>query len=336
MSSGADNISHLDILVVSLPSSFVHTPLANSDPNKTISCLLIQPNPDSALNSTAGHLLQDDYESFARHARLMTSINARIPPHLKEAARVAKERGNESGSCVKTDGSQPAIVVGESSSPSNALVALSPPQPTRAVRALDCTPRMSRTKHPITKGGGASESKENDATLSQNPIASPSTRDPTQIKRPLSEVSRSPQYGEEIARPTCSLVQHSPQNGAESIHGPESLPADSGSSEPSDLGPQMCKGFDDGVNDHQAPMAHDCRATESGRPAKRVCSHEGKTFAAQPQPCNVAERFPPFNAVSLGIMPADLRNVLPRKSSAPVAVMGPNRGARPRIGLRRL
>ncbi len=28
----------------------------------TISCLLIQPNPDSALNATAGHLLQDDYD----------------------------------------------------------------------------------------------------------------------------------------------------------------------------------------------------------------------------------------------------------------------------------
>ncbi|KAF1820914.1 UBC-like protein, partial [Dissoconium aciculare CBS 342.82] len=46
---------------------------------QTISCLLIQPNPDSALNAEAGALLQESYDVFARRAELMTSINATIP-----------------------------------------------------------------------------------------------------------------------------------------------------------------------------------------------------------------------------------------------------------------
>ncbi|KAL8973236.1 MAG: hypothetical protein Q9183_000089 [Haloplaca sp. 2 TL-2023] len=61
----------------------------------TISCLLINPNPDSALNSTAGRLLQEDYESFARQARLMTSIHARISPDLEYAAHATKSRGDD-------------------------------------------------------------------------------------------------------------------------------------------------------------------------------------------------------------------------------------------------
>lgn len=61
----------------------------------TISCLLIQPNPDSALNQKAGALIQDDYASFARQARLMTKIHAPIPAHLTHAAHDARRRGEE-------------------------------------------------------------------------------------------------------------------------------------------------------------------------------------------------------------------------------------------------
>ncbi|KAI5369939.1 Putative ubiquitin-conjugating enzyme E2, ubiquitin-conjugating enzyme/RWD [Septoria linicola] len=61
----------------------------------TISCLLIQPNPDSALNAEAGALIQQDYASFAQRAELMTSIHAAIPASLSEAVREAQNRGNE-------------------------------------------------------------------------------------------------------------------------------------------------------------------------------------------------------------------------------------------------
>lgn len=43
---------------------------------KTIKCLLIVPNPESALNEEAGRLLLERYEDYAKHAKLMTSIHA--------------------------------------------------------------------------------------------------------------------------------------------------------------------------------------------------------------------------------------------------------------------
>lgn len=62
----------------------------------TISCLLIQPNPDSALNADAGALIQQSYEAFARRAQLMTSIHAGVPPHLRDAVIEARTRGQGS------------------------------------------------------------------------------------------------------------------------------------------------------------------------------------------------------------------------------------------------
>lgn len=44
-----------------------------------IRCLLIQPFPDSALNEEAGKLLLENYEDFAKHAKLMTGIHAQPP-----------------------------------------------------------------------------------------------------------------------------------------------------------------------------------------------------------------------------------------------------------------
>lgn len=41
-----------------------------------IRCLLIDPNPESALNEEAGRLLLEEYEIFAAQARLMTEIHA--------------------------------------------------------------------------------------------------------------------------------------------------------------------------------------------------------------------------------------------------------------------
>lgn len=41
-----------------------------------VRCLLIEPNPDSALNEEAGKLLLEEYQEYARRAKLMTSIHA--------------------------------------------------------------------------------------------------------------------------------------------------------------------------------------------------------------------------------------------------------------------
>lgn len=67
---------------------------------QTISCLLIYPNPDSALNSAAGSLLQENYEAFARQAKLMTSIHAPVPADMKNPVSEAKLRGEDAGTVI--------------------------------------------------------------------------------------------------------------------------------------------------------------------------------------------------------------------------------------------
>lgn len=42
-----------------------------------IKCLLIFPNPESALNEEAGKLLLEQYEDYSKRARMMTEIHAR-------------------------------------------------------------------------------------------------------------------------------------------------------------------------------------------------------------------------------------------------------------------
>ncbi|KAL2502057.1 Ubiquitin-conjugating enzyme E2 22 [Forsythia ovata] len=44
-----------------------------------IRCLLIEPFPESALNEQAGKMLLENYEEYARHARLYTGIHAPKP-----------------------------------------------------------------------------------------------------------------------------------------------------------------------------------------------------------------------------------------------------------------
>lgn len=59
----------------------------------TISCLLVQPNPDSALNADAGQLIREDFATFAQRAELMTSIHAVVPRSLQIAVKEAQTRG---------------------------------------------------------------------------------------------------------------------------------------------------------------------------------------------------------------------------------------------------
>lgn len=44
--------------------------------SQTIKCLLIHPNPESALNEEAGRLLLEDYKEYASRAHLLTEIHA--------------------------------------------------------------------------------------------------------------------------------------------------------------------------------------------------------------------------------------------------------------------
>lgn len=47
-----------------------------TQPLQTIKCLLIYPNPESALDEEAGKQLLADYEGYSKYARLLTGIHA--------------------------------------------------------------------------------------------------------------------------------------------------------------------------------------------------------------------------------------------------------------------
>ncbi|KAA0067923.1 ubiquitin-conjugating enzyme E2 22 [Cucumis melo var. makuwa] len=51
-----------------------------------VRCLLIEPFPESALNEQAGKMLLENYDEYARHARLYTGIHAKPKPKFKTGA----------------------------------------------------------------------------------------------------------------------------------------------------------------------------------------------------------------------------------------------------------
>eukprot|EP01137_Pigoraptor_chileana_P009679 Opistho-2@58293 len=62
----------------------------------TVKCLLIYPNPESALNEEAGKLLLERYEEYAKHARLMTDIYAKPKGNAVFAKAVPPAAGDDS------------------------------------------------------------------------------------------------------------------------------------------------------------------------------------------------------------------------------------------------
>ncbi|KAJ2666022.1 ubiquitin-conjugating enzyme E2 S, partial [Coemansia sp. RSA 1285] len=64
----------------------------------TVKCLLIYPNPESALNEEAGRLLLERYQDYARHAKIMTEVHATpktSKPELCGKSELARDSGSE-------------------------------------------------------------------------------------------------------------------------------------------------------------------------------------------------------------------------------------------------
>ncbi|KAL4872758.1 hypothetical protein BDV12DRAFT_125987 [Aspergillus spectabilis] len=167
----------------------------------TISCLLIYPNPDSALNSTAGALLQENYDAFARQAKLMTSIHAPIPAEMRTEVMEAKMRGEDSGTTVPE---QEDISRSLRSRKDTRVQSVTMKNPTTR---KDTTSQDSENTRPEyaeiihqqppsddENGNAATAFKENDPTLSPSPVklAPPLIpRKNAHGKRPLSVLTTS-------------------------------------------------------------------------------------------------------------------------------------------------
>ncbi|MQM16715.1 hypothetical protein Taro_049674 [Colocasia esculenta] len=109
-----------------------------------IRCLLIEPFPESALNEQAGKMLLENYEEYARHARLYTGIHALKPkPKFKTAAI------SESTTALNVDQKAASLTAAPSSKtvagPELSAVAVSPAASELAVEAASARPASATT-----------------------------------------------------------------------------------------------------------------------------------------------------------------------------------------------
>jgi len=69
----------------------------------TIKCLLIVPNPESALNEEAGKLLLEQYDNYCARAKLYTEIHAKPSKNTSTKLGVEAESGTDSASRKRSE-----------------------------------------------------------------------------------------------------------------------------------------------------------------------------------------------------------------------------------------
>eukprot|EP00092_Neocalanus_flemingeri_P020924 GFUD01022668.1.p1 GENE.GFUD01022668.1~~GFUD01022668.1.p1 ORF type:complete len:216 (-),score=53.27 GFUD01022668.1:155-745(-) len=69
----------------------------------TIKCLLIVPNPESALNEEAGKLLLEQYDTYSSRARLYTEIHAGLKGGKSDLSRKRSDNTDPASSNAKDD-----------------------------------------------------------------------------------------------------------------------------------------------------------------------------------------------------------------------------------------
>lgn len=173
----------------------------------TISCLLIQPNPDSALNQKAGALIQDDYDSFARQARLMTKIHAPIPQQLSKSAQDARRRGEETDEEVQSrthnDVVQTAVV---ESKGKPVLRENQPSQNTDVVKDNEQKPRKRSLAESLAGAGDPPENSQGDSQRRKSPRQDLSGSSFTSLEQDNGTKSTSPTTSAKGT--TCKPAQH--------------------------------------------------------------------------------------------------------------------------------
>ncbi|XP_039132785.1 ubiquitin-conjugating enzyme E2 22 [Dioscorea cayenensis subsp. rotundata] len=120
-----------------------------------VRCLLIEPFPESALNEQAGKMLLENYEEYARHARLYTGIHA-----LKPSSRSKTGAITESTTALNVD--QTNTVLSNSKVPL-APTALSTSTASKGTAATGLDPNVvisGPTNEPATGPAAAIQKKE--------------------------------------------------------------------------------------------------------------------------------------------------------------------------------
>lgn len=123
----------------------------------TVKCLLIYPNPESALDEEAGKLLLEDYDSYCSRAKLITSVHAtpRIRPVEFDtpSATPSQDASSSSSSPAPTKSAAPAP-----STPTS--TASAPPITLPIVTRKSASPAPASKLSSADKEGVASPAKE--------------------------------------------------------------------------------------------------------------------------------------------------------------------------------
>ncbi|KAL7697643.1 ubiquitin-conjugating enzyme [Lotmaria passim] len=80
-----------------------------------IRCLLIEPNPESALNEEAGRLLLEDYAAYERKATMYTAVNAARPDGVARFTLPGEAAGRPAHAAVSAAGGKEGEEGGEGS-----------------------------------------------------------------------------------------------------------------------------------------------------------------------------------------------------------------------------
>lgn len=136
-----------------------------------VRCLLIEPFPESALNEQAGKMLLENYDEYARHARLYTGIHARPKPKFKTGAI------SESTTALNVDQSNTSVLnVDQKNAAASAAISMTQP-----VIPSAATPK-----------GGNSQDLPAAAPASEVGVSSAAVAAPTSIALKKEALTRAP------------------------------------------------------------------------------------------------------------------------------------------------
>ncbi|KAI4378422.1 hypothetical protein MLD38_015902 [Melastoma candidum] len=102
-----------------------------------VRCLLIEPFPESALNEQAGKMLLENYEEYAKHARLLTGIHAVKPkPKIKSTKALISDQSN--GVVQDQKNLTPTLPLASNMAPATTKASSGPEQPIPTTEAGVC------------------------------------------------------------------------------------------------------------------------------------------------------------------------------------------------------
>ncbi|KAG0060895.1 hypothetical protein BGZ90_003825 [Linnemannia elongata] len=172
-----------------------------------VKCLLIYPNPESALNEEAGRLLLERYDDYARHAVLMTGIHAQSagkdafpPPKPTGADAWEDSNGSDSLSSVSATGETD----GETKEAMVAVVAVLAMKDTPKAR-----PERTLQGEDQISNAASSASSSSSSSLTEPSSATTATTIPTKRKLGSAE-NRTEQESASSSSPTASCPSSSP------------------------------------------------------------------------------------------------------------------------------